>query len=137
MCSCLSDLLRKMRHKTRGNIIYLVVAGTIVAALTFYVFYTDRTMGTIPDIPGPILWGILSTLGIVALILERFWKHRRRPALWFILLSSASINGAAMVAAYSWQWDPPVIVWSTTTGFWVVVVFVVAERILSRERRDR
>lgn len=126
-----------MEQKTKDNLIYLGVAGTIAAALAFYVFYTDRTMGRIPKIPGSLLWGILSTPGIVALILERFWKHRRRPALWVIVIVAASINILAMVAAYSWQWNPPVILWSTMTAIWVVVVFVVSEKFLSWERSDR
>jgi len=120
-----------MAHKTKDNLIYLGVAGTIAAALAFYVFYTDSMMGRIPKIPGPILWGILSTPGIVALVLERFWKHRRRRALWVVLIAAVSINVSAMVAAYSWQWNPPVILWSTMTALWVVVVFVVGDTFLS------
>jgi hypothetical protein len=126
-----------MDHKTKDNLIYLGVAGTIAAALAFYVFYTDRTMGTIPAIPGPLLWGILSTPGIVALILERFWKHRHRRALWAILIAAASINVSAMVAAYRWQWNPPVILWSTMTVLWVIVVFVATEKFLFWQSSDR
>ncbi len=48
----------KMKPTTKDNLIYLGVAGIIVAALVFYIFYTDRRMGKIPEIPGPILWGI-------------------------------------------------------------------------------
>lgn len=126
-----------MKQQTKDNVIYLGVAGAIAAALTFYVFYTDRTMGRIPKIPGPLLWGILSTPGILALIMERFWGHRRRRALWVILIVAASINVSAMFAAYFWQWNPPVIVWSTMTALWVVVVFVVAEKLLAWEPSDR
>jgi hypothetical protein len=126
-----------MENKTKDNLIYLGVAGTIAAALALYVFYTDRTMGRIPKIPGPLLWGILSTPGIVALILERFWKHRKRRALWVILIIAATINVSAMVAAYSWQWNPHVILWSTLTALWVAVVFVVADKFLSWECGDR
>jgi len=126
-----------MEDKTKDNLIYLAVGGVIAAALAFYIFYTDRTMGRIPKIPGPLLWGILSTPCIIALIVERFWKHRRRRALWVILIATVSINVSAMVAAYSWQWNPPVLIWSTMTALWVVVVFVVAEKFLSWERSDR
>ena len=131
MCGCLADFLAKMEQKNKDNLIYLGVAGTIAAVLASYVFYTDRTMGRIPNIPGPLLWGILSTPGIVALILERFWKHRHRFALWVISSTAALINVSAMVVAYSRQWNPPVILWSTMTALWVVVVFVVAEKFLS------
>jgi hypothetical protein len=41
-----------MKQKTKDNLIYLGVAGTIAAALTFYLFYTDKTMGRTPEIPG-------------------------------------------------------------------------------------
>lgn len=123
---------RKMKHKTKDNLIYLGVAGTIAAAVALYVFYTDRTMGRTPEIPGPLLWGILSTPAIVGLILERFWKHRRRRALWFVLMTAALINVLEMFAAYSWQWNPPVLVWSTMTGLWVLVLFVVTEKVLER-----
>jgi len=119
-----------MKQRTRDNLVYLGVAGVIVAVLAFYIFYTDSTMGRIPDIPGAILWGVLSTPVIVALILEHFWKHRRRRALWVILLVVASINIAAVCIAYSWHWNPPVIVWSTMTGLWLVAVFVVTERLV-------
>jgi hypothetical protein len=128
---------KNMERKTKDNLIYLGVAIAISSGLAFYIFYTDKTMGRIPKIPGPLLWGIFSTPGIVALILERFWKHRRRIALWVILIAAASINVSAMVAAYSWHWNPPVTLWSTMTALWVIVIFVLAEKILSRERIDR
>ncbi len=136
LCDRLSGLLI-VEPKTRDNIIYLGIGGTIAAALAFYIFYTDRVKGRIPEIPPPLLWGILSTPGIVALILERFWRHRRRPTLWVILIAAASSNVLAMVAAYSWRWNPPVIFLSTMTALWVVVIFIVAEKLLSRERRNR
>lgn len=131
MCGCFSDFLDgNMKQKTRDNLIYLGVAAIIVAALAFYIFYTDRTMGRIPDIPGAILWGVFSTPVVVALILEHFWKHRRRRALWVILLVVASINIAAVFIAYFWQWSPPVVVWSTMTCLWLVAVFVVTEKLV-------
>lgn len=126
-----------MKQKTRDNLIYLGVAGAIVAAFTLYGIYTVKTTGNVPDIPGSILWGILSTPGILALILERFWKYRRRGSLWVILIVAASINVSAVIIAYSFRWNPPVIVWSTITGLWVVLVFVVAEKFLAWERSDR
>src|SRR5947209_2937456 len=123
-----------MKQKTKDNLVYLGVVGIIVAALTFYIFYTDRTIGTIPTIPKPILWGILSTPGIVALIFEQFWHHRRRRALWVISGAAASINASVMFIAYSSQWDLPVIVWSVATVLYVVVVFMVTKRFLVRNR---
>lgn len=44
MCCCVSDFL-EMKQKTKDNLIYLGVAGITVAALTSYIFYTDKTMG--------------------------------------------------------------------------------------------
>jgi Na+/melibiose symporter-like transporter len=125
-----------MKQKTTDNLIYLGVGGVIAAALAFYVFYTDRTMGRIPQIPGALLWGVLSTFGITALILERFWKHRRRRLLWVILIAVASINASAVVTAYSLHWNPPIVVWSTITGLSVVLVFVVADKLLAWNRND-
>ena len=122
-----------MKPKTKDNLIYLGVAGVIVAALTFYIFYTDERMGRIPNIPGPILWGILSTPGIVALIMERFWQYRHRRSLWIICLVAAAINASAMFIAYSLRWNPPVIVWSVMTVLWVIFVFVVTERFVVRD----
>lgn len=136
MCIC-SRPANEMKQKTRDNLIYLGVGGIVVAALTFYVFYTDRTMGRIPQIPGALLWGVLSTFGITALILEQFWKHRRRRLLWVILIVVASINVSAVFAAYSWHWNPPIVVWSTITGLSVVLVFVVADKLLAWNRSDR
>jgi peptidoglycan/LPS O-acetylase OafA/YrhL len=126
-----------MKAKTRDNLIYLGVAGAVVAAFTLYGIYAVKTTGTVPDIPGSILWGILSTPGIVALILERFWKQRRRRLLWVILISVASINVSAVFAVYSWHWNPPIVVWSTGTGLSVVLVFVVADKLLAWNRSDR
>jgi hypothetical protein len=118
-----------MKPKTKDNLIYLGVAGVIVAALTFYVFYTDARMGRIPNIPGPILWGILSAPGIIAQMMERFWQYRRRRSLWVTCLVAALINASAVVVAYSLRWNPPVIVWSVLTVLWVIFVFGVAERL--------
>jgi hypothetical protein len=126
-----------MKQKTKDNIIYLAVAGTIAAALTFYVFYTDKTMGRTPEIPGPLLWGIFSTPAILALILDRFWEHRRRYALWVILIVTAAVNVSVVSIAYFRQWNPPLIVWSTMTTLWVVVIFIVAGKLLVRERGGR
>jgi len=128
---------KKMHQKLKDNLIYLGVAGIGAAALTFYVFYTDRTMGRIPQISGSLLWGILSTPVIVALILERFWKHRGRRALWVMLIAAAVINASVMFAAYHQHWNPPVILCSTITGLCLVLVFVVAEKFLSLGRSDR
>lgn len=122
-----------MKQKTKDNLIYLGVAGVIVAALTFYILYTDRRMGRIPNIPGPILWGILSTPGIVALIMERFWRYRHRRSLWLICIVAAAINVLAMFTAYFLQWNPPVIVWSVMTVLGVIVVFVVTEKFVIRD----
>jgi hypothetical protein len=126
-----------MKQKTKDNLIYLGVAGAIASAVALYIFYTDRTMGRIPNIPGSLLWGLLSTPTIIALILERFWRYRRRVALWVILIAVASINISAMFVAYFRQWNPPILVWSTTTGLWVVAVFVVAEKVLAWESSER
>jgi hypothetical protein len=123
-----------MKQKTKDNLIYLGIAGVIVAALTFYIFYTDRTMGRIPGVPGPILWGILSTPGIVALIFGQFWQFRRRRWLWVISIAAASINVLAIYLAYCLRWNPPVIVWSTMTVFWVTIVLIFAEKSLVRNR---
>ena len=54
-----------MKEKTRDNLIYLGVGLTIAAAGIFYAFYTERTTGKIQQIPGSILWGILSTPVII------------------------------------------------------------------------
>ncbi len=126
-----------MKQKTKDNLIYLGVGLTIVAGFTTYMFYDEGTTGRIREIPGPILWGILSTPGIVALIFERFWRYRRRRALWVISIVAGSVNVSAIFAAYSWRWNPPVLVWSTMTGLWVLVIFVVADKLLSWERGDR
>ena len=48
-----------MKQKTRDNLIYLGVGLGVAGAGIFYAFYTERTTGTIQQIPGPILWGII------------------------------------------------------------------------------
>jgi len=123
-----------MKQKIKDNLIYLCVGLAIAAAFTIYMFYVERTTGRIQQIPGPILWGILSTPGIVALILERFWEYRRRRLLWLILVGTMSINVLAMYIAYFFRWDPPVIVWSALTVPCVIVAFIAGERFVVRKR---
>jgi hypothetical protein len=122
-----------MKQTTKDNLIYLAVGLTIAAAFIIYAFYTERATGRFQEIPGPILWGIFSTPGIVALIFERFWEHRHRPSLWVVSSAVAAINLSAVFVAYSLRWNPPVIVWSTMTGLWVIIVFIVAEKFVVRD----
>jgi peptidoglycan/LPS O-acetylase OafA/YrhL len=122
-----------MKPKTRDNLIYLGVALTIVAGFTTYMFYGEGTTRTIRDIPGPILWGILSTPGIVALLLEGFWRYRRRPALWIILGVIAAINISAVTIAYLRGWNPPVLVWSMVTGACMIPICVLTSKLLGTE----
>jgi len=126
-----------VQNKTKDNLIYLGVAGALVTAIIFYIFYNDRARGTIPQIPEPILWGILSTPAMVALILERFWRHRGRRMLWTISVITASSNIVLVAVAYSRHWNPPVLLLSTMTGLWLIVVFVVTEKLLSWEGSSR
>jgi|SRR5271157_442829 len=123
-----------MKQRTRDNLIYLSVALAIVACVATYVFYTDRSMGRIPVPPGSVLWGILSTPAVVALVLEGFWKYRRRPALWVILAVIAAVNVSVVAIAYSRGWNPPVLVWSALTGFSMIPIFVITSKILGSER---
>jgi len=121
-----------MKQKIKDNLIYLSVGLTVAAGFIFYAFYTERTTGTIHEIPRPILWVILSTPVIAALIFERFWEYRRRHSLWIISIIAASINVGAMFLAHRFRWNPPVIVWSSMTVAWVTVVLVVAGKFLRR-----
>jgi hypothetical protein len=127
-----SPFSKGMKQKTRDNLIYVGVALALVAAFTGYGIYVVKTTGEVPDIPGPILWGILSTPGIVALILERFWQYRHRRSLWVVCIVAAAINVSAMFIAYLLRWNPPVIVWSVMTVLWVIFVFVVTEKFVIR-----
>ena len=126
-----------MRQTTKDNLIYVGVGLIVAAGFTIYMFYTERATGRVQEIPGPILWGILSTPVIVALIFERFWQFRRRLLLWVISIIAASINVLAMFVAYSFQWNPPAIVWSGMTVLWVIVVFIVAQKFVTRNRSEQ
>jgi hypothetical protein len=119
-----------MKQTTKDNLIYLGIGGTIAAALAFYVFYSDATLGRIPDIPGPILWGLLSTPGIVAIIFEQYWVYRRRGSLWIISAIAASLNILAIALAYRLRWEPPILVWSGLTVLGLILVFAVANRVV-------
>ncbi len=123
-----------MTQKIKDNLIYLAVGLAIAASFTIYMFYTEKATGRIQEIPGPILWGILSTPGIFAIIFERFWQYRRRRSLWIISIIAASVNVLAVFVAYSLRWKLPVIVWSVATVLWVIVVFIVAKKLLVRDR---
>lgn len=120
-----------MKQKTKDNLIYLGIAGAIAAALTFYVFYADRTLGRIPDISGPMLWGLLSSPIIAALVLERFWKYRHRLWFWLISCAAVSINLSITFIAHYFRWNPPVIVWSAITVLWVTFVLIAAGRFVT------
>jgi hypothetical protein len=122
-----------MKQKTRDNLIYLGVGLGVAGAGIFYAFYTERTTGTIQQIPGPILWGIISTPGIVALVLEGFWKYRRRLALWIILALIAAINISVVTIAYWRGWSPPVLVWSMVTGVCMIPICVLTSKLLGAE----
>ena len=119
-----------MKQRTKDNLIYLGVAGTIAAALGFYVFYTDAKLGRIPDIPGPILWGILSTPGIVAIIFEQYWEYRRSHSLWAVAAITVLLNVTAVVVAYRIHWEPPVLVWSGLTVICLILVFAAANKLV-------
>jgi len=123
-----------MKQKTKDNLIYLGVAGIIVAALAFYIFYTDSKLGRTPEIPGPILWGILSTPAIIALLFERFWQYRHRRSVWLISIVAAAINVSASLVAYFLHWNPPAIIWSTVTVLGVILVFKLADKFIVRSR---
>jgi len=120
-----------MRQKTKDNLIYLGVGLTIAAAFIFYMFYSERTTGTIQAIPRPILWAILSTPGVVAVILDRFWEFRRRPSLWIVCIVAASINVSVILVLHSFGWSPPVIVWSAMTVLWLTLVLIVAQKFVT------
>ena len=122
-----------MKQKTRDNLIYLGVGLGVAGAGIFYAFYTERTTGTIQQIPGPILWGILSTPVIVALVLEGFWKYRRRLALWIILAVLAATNTSVVTIAYLRGWNPPVLVWSMVTGACMIPICVLTSKLLGAE----
>lgn|SRR6185437_2869435 len=126
-----------MKQTTRDSLIYLGVAGIVVALLAFYIFYTDRTIGRIPRIPGPILWGTFSTPVIVALVFERFWQYRHRYTLWIISFVSALVNVAVIVGAYLLRWQAPLIVWSTATVAYVIITFFITEKIINGDRAWR
>lgn len=119
-----------MKQSTKDNLIYLGIGGTIAAALAVYVFYTDATLGRIPDIPGPILWGLLSTPGIVGIIFEQYWGYRRRGSLWMIAAIAAALNVSAIVLAYRFRWEPPILVWSGLTVLALMLVFAVANKVV-------
>ncbi len=124
-----------MKQTTKDNLIYLAVALAIVTGVVFYAFYTERMTGKVQEIPGPILWGILSTPVIIALILERYWEHRRQRWLLVIAMSAALTNILAMFVAYSFRWDPPVMVWVVITVLWIIAAFILADKVVLRSRR--
>jgi hypothetical protein len=119
-----------MKQKTRDNLIYLAVAGLIVGVLTFYIFYNDASLGRIPEIPGPILWGVLSTPAIIGLILERFWEYRYCRSLWLTVIATAVANGSTIFIAYSFNWKPPVLVWAALTLIFLTAGLVISKKVV-------
>ena len=128
-------LARRMKPSTKDNLTYLTIALLIVAALVFYIFYTERTTGRIQEIAGPVLWGIISTSGIVALLFNQFWAFRRRPLLWAITAVVALLNGTSLILADSVRWNPRVVVWGAITLIWVYIGFFAGEKLFARSRQ--
>jgi phosphatidylserine synthase len=125
-----------MKSTTRDNLVYIGVALAVAAGFIFHMFYTERTTGKIQTLPGPVLWGILSTPGIAALILERYWKYRRQRWLWFLSCAAALINIGAILVALALRWSPPVLLWSVATVVYVMLAFRVADSIVVRENKS-
>lgn len=116
----------KLSEKTRDNLIYLGVGVAIAGALAFYIFYTEKTTGDLPDFPGHLFWGILSTPLVAALLFEQFWEFRRRRSLWVVALVAASLNVLAIFVVHAYGWDPPAGVWAAITGALVTLAILAA-----------
>lgn len=123
-----------MKTATRDNLIYLTVALGIVGALVAYMFVSERVTGSVRPIPGAVLWGLLSTPVIVALIFERFWSQRRRARLWFVALVAGAINIAVIAASYYRGWRAPILVWSTMTALLFGLAMTVIKKVLQNEK---
>lgn len=122
--------LLDMKQRAKDNLIYVGVGLTIVLGFATYMLWSERITGTIPKIGGPILWGILTTPGIVALLLDQFWESRRRPLLWIILAVAATLNLLGIFIANAFRWNPPVILWSIITVPWFTIVIIVAGKLI-------
>jgi hypothetical protein len=119
-----------MKQTTRDNLIYLGVGLTVAGAGVFYAFYTDRTLGRTPVPSVGTLWGIFSTPIVAALLLEGYWRYRRRPMLWVILAAVAAVNVSVVLVARREGWNPPVLAWSLATGFLMIPLFVITAKLL-------
>ncbi|HEY1938168.1 MAG TPA: hypothetical protein VGJ33_09560 [Candidatus Angelobacter sp.] len=117
-----------MKNTTKDNLIYLGVAGTIVFVLAFYIFYSADSLGRIPQIPRPIVWGIFSTPGIVAILFEEFWQHRRCYALWILAGCAALANIFFILISSYFQLQMPLLLLSTGTALCIAVTFIIAKK---------
>lgn len=114
-----------MKQKTKDNLIYLGVAGIVVAIVVLYLYVSDQKSGIPREISGPILWGIISTPGIIAIMLDQFWSARRSVSFWIVAIITALINVSVASAAYLLHWNLSVVVWSLITFSLVIVAFLV------------
>jgi hypothetical protein len=119
-----------MNQRTKDNLIYLGVGVTIAAAFISYGFYTEKMTGRIHKIPGPILWMILSTPAIAAIILRSFWEYRRQRSMWVTLVLAIFINISVGWIVFSFQWSPPAIIWTGITGLWLSFLLIAAKKFL-------
>jgi hypothetical protein len=125
-----------MKQKTKDSLIYVGVGLTIALGFATYMLWSERITGRIPEIGGPILWGILSTPGIVAILLDQFWEFRRRPLLWVILAVTATLNLVGILIAHALQWNPPVIMLTIITVPWFTIVIIVAGKLINPKRNQ-
>jgi hypothetical protein len=124
-----------MKSTSKDNLAYLGVAGAVAGALAVYIFYMDRTRGTIPEIPDSILWGAISTPILVGLILERFWHFRPRRLLWGISVIAGCLNALAMALAYFLRESLPMTIVAPLTVVWFTVALVAVGALLRSVER--
>ena len=124
-----------MKVRTRDNLIYLGVALLVAGGFVGPLLYFDATRGTILEIPRGLIWGILSTLGSVALVLEQFWKERGQRAVWIGCCAIAIGNVCFVSVVYRTWTNVPVVLLAFVSAVLLTFAITLLRRFVDPCKR--
>jgi drug/metabolite transporter (DMT)-like permease len=125
-----------MKQRARENFIYLGVALLVVGVFCGPLLYLAVTRRTVPDVPMVLIWGTVSTLGILALLLDHFWKERRQPAVW-VGCSVITIANICFVWIVYRNWRTvPLVLLAFVSALLLTLAVTLLRRVMLRYQKS-